>query len=132
MIWCLMTRIALYGNLIIDRIIDRSTFIESSTLAGIANSWCALKYFLPDVFVDLVPSSVGEAVILTDLQNSIRTSKAQMNIQVNDIVLKNEASWHHIMYLNSIHDLEFLKGITSGKISADTVSYTHLTLPTKA
>ena len=114
-----MTKIALYGNLVVDRVIDRSTFVESHTLGGIANAWIALKYFLPDAYVDLVPTSVGEAVILSDLQNSVRTSKAQMNIRVNGNIPRNEASWHHIMYLNSIHNLEFLKGITSGNISAD-------------
>jgi sugar/nucleoside kinase (ribokinase family) len=114
-----MTRVALYGNLVVDRIIDQSTFVETKKLGGIANAWRALRLLSPDRHVSLLPTSLGEALVLSDLHNSTRTSRACMNIKLNSVHVDIEASWHHIMYLNSIHDLEFLKHIKSGTISAD-------------
>ena len=56
-----MVDISLYGNLVVDRIFDN--FIETQRLGGIANAWEALTHMSPDKLVELVPTSVGEAIV---------------------------------------------------------------------
>ena len=110
-----MFDIGLYGHITLDRIIDG--FRETHRLGGIANSWEALTHLAPNKTVQIAPTSIGEALILVNKKMSRRTSRANMNIEVADCV-PIRAAWHHVMYLNSIHDLSFLKDVI-GIVSAD-------------
>ena len=110
-----MKKIGLYGNLVVDRIVD--DFSEKQRLGGIANAWEALTYLSPNVSVELIPTSVGEAIVLVDRDKSKRTSRARLNINPCDFSGAN-VDWHHIMYLNSVHDLTPLTKV-DGVISAD-------------
>ena len=113
----IMYDITLYGHLTVDRIIEE--FKESLSLGAIANSWEALVKIDPSLSVKLNPTSQGEAVILVDKGRNFRLGRALLNLKANNKVEVEESRWHHIMYLNSLHDASFIAEIESGTISAD-------------
>lgn len=106
----------LYGHLIIDKIFVNSSSQES--LGGIANVWYALSMNESSYNVRLLPSAIGEAVVVVDTDCNQRVGRAILNkkkYQVNP----TEAHWHHIAYINQIQDMTFIEKIKSGIISAD-------------
>ena len=112
-----MHDITLYGHLTVDRVFEN--FKENLSLGAIANSWDALTKIDPTLSVKLNPTSIGEAIILVDKDKNFRLGQPQLNVKVNDFLQVENSRWHHIMYLNSLHDASFLSTIKTGIISAD-------------
>lgn len=107
--------LCIYGHLTVDRIFDG--FTESSTLGAMANVWNTLTKIDNSLTVKLNPTSLGEAIILVNRNNAERVSKANLNIHTNQAKIV-DAKWHHIMYLNKLHNCSFINSI-EGIISAD-------------
>lgn len=109
-------RISLYGHLIVDKIFTGFKYHES--LGGIVNVWDALSKLNSKNEIILNPCSIGEAVVLVDTEKNIRVGRANFN-QTFKQPLISDSDWHHVAYLNQLHDTDFLKKINSGIISAD-------------
>jgi len=108
--------ISLYGHITVDRIfVD---FNEYRTIGAMGNVWDALISTDSTLFIDLKPSAIGQAIVLVDEKNVNRLGRAQLNLKKN-IVKSSKSKWHHIMYLNQLEDVSFIKNINKGMISAD-------------
>jgi hypothetical protein len=112
-----MYDVTLYGHLTIDRVIEELK--ESLSLGAIANSWEALGRIDSSLSVKLNPTSQGEAIILVDKERNFRLGQPLLNLKVKNKVEVERSRWHHIMYLNSLHDASFIADIESGIVSAD-------------
>lgn len=108
--------ICLYGHLTFDTII--TDFRESTSVGSIGNVWNHLKYLNPDLNIKISPSAIGEALIVIDTQKSKRTSSAKLNLQTKSPKIFM-SKWNHLLYINELPDLSFIKDIKTGIISAD-------------
>lgn len=108
--------LCIYGHLTIDRVFNG--FNESVSLGAMANVWHALTIIDPSINVKLCPSALGEAMIVVNRNNSERVGRANLNM-FETASKAEQASWHHIMYLNALNDASFISSIDSGIISAD-------------
>lgn len=109
-------KIEIVGHLIVDRVFSGSDSYQ--TLGGIANVWDSLSKLNDNYFINLNPSSIGEAIIVVSKETNERISRAILNkktYKVNPI----NSDWCHIAYINQINDLNFLDTINSNFISAD-------------
>jgi hypothetical protein len=106
----------LYGHLVVDKIFVNSEFNES--LGGIANVWNGLSKVEPDFNIQLLPTAIGEAIIVVDTKSNRRVGKAILNKKTLSVHPKT-ADWHHIAYINQITNLSFLDQLDGGLISAD-------------
>lgn len=109
--------IALYGHITLDKIF--TGFKSQKTIGALGNVWDALILTDPSTSVDLVPTAIGEAIILVDEKNNTRTGRGRLNLQVANDIKISKAKWHHVMYLNQLQDASFINNIKSGIISAD-------------
>ena len=108
--------LCLYGHLTVDRIYNG--FHESASLGAMANVWHALTIINPLMKVKLCPLAIGEAIILINRHTSERIGRANLNALETTAKIE-QASWHHVMYLNALSDASFISSIESGIISAD-------------
>lgn len=108
--------LCIYGHLTIDRVFNG--FDESVSLGAMANVWHALTIIDPSIKVKLCPLALGEAMIVISSHTSERTGRANLNI-FETVAKAEQASWHHIMYLNALNNASFISSIDSGIISAD-------------
>lgn len=109
--------ISLYGHLTKDIILKN--FKTTYTLGAMANVWECLTTLNPSLTINLEPTSFGSALIWIDKDSSSRISKPNMNqIQNKNINTDINSKWNHILYLNQLPELGFIKNLTN-TISAD-------------
>ena len=112
--------ISLYGHLTHDIVFDG--FKQTHSLGAIANLWDVIINLNPSISINVEPTMIGKALILVDRESKTRISKPNMNLiqntNVNTII---NSKWSHIVYINQLPDLEFIKEVrkTSQIISAD-------------
>jgi len=111
--------LALYGHLTIDRMFNEH-FKKSCTLGAMANVWDALISIDSNLSIDLQPTALGEAIIIINEKQGTRLGRGQLNLKTRTCK-SSDAKWHHIMYLNQLNDVSFVKDI-EGTISADITS----------
>jgi sugar/nucleoside kinase (ribokinase family) len=109
-------KVSLYGHMIIDRIFDN--FNQTNSIGGIANVWYSLLKINKKINVELIPCSIGDAIIIVDRENNSRIGRAIFNSKKNKVkTVKSE--WSHIAYINQLENLSFIKKIKSNHISVD-------------
>jgi len=111
--------VALYGHLTIDRIFTE--FELTNTLGAIGNIWEAIIYTDPSLMIDIQPLAIGEAIILVNKRKGTRLGRGKLNLKTTK-GKPSSAVWHHIMYLNQLEDVSFMKDIKDGIISVDITS----------
>jgi sugar/nucleoside kinase (ribokinase family) len=111
-----MVDVALYGNLTKDIIFNG--FEQTTSIGSIGNVWDALVKLNQKLAIHIEPTTIGTALIYVDTNNNTRVSKPNLYLKVNQPKVV-EAKWSHILYLNHIKDLEFVKSIQNSIISAD-------------
>jgi len=111
-----MVDVALYGNLTKDIIFNG--FEQTTSIGSIGNVWDALVKLNQKLTIHIEPTTIGTALIYVDKDNNTRVSKPNLYLKVNQPKVV-EAKWSHILYLNHIKDLEFVKSIQNSIISAD-------------
>jgi len=111
-----MVDVALYGNLTKDIIFNG--FEQTTSIGSIGNVWDALVKLNQKLTIHIEPTTIGTALIYVDTDNNTRVSKPNLYLKTNQPKVV-EAKWSHILYLNHIKDLEFLKSIQNSIISAD-------------
>lgn len=112
--------ISLYGHLTHDIVFDG--FKQTHTLGAIANLWDVIVNINPSISINVQPTMIGKALILVDKEAKTRVSKPNMNlIENNEINTLSKTKWSHIVYINQLPNLEFIKDVrnTSDIISAD-------------
>jgi len=112
--------IALYGHLTVDTIFF-SDFTQKRTLGAMGNIWEAILKENSLLSINLQPMSLGEAIILVDNKKGTRLGRGKLNLKTRKATPQN-AKWHHIMYLNQLDDVSFIKEINRGLISVDITS----------
>ena len=109
--------ITLFGHITMDRIfVD---FNESTSIGAMGNVWDALISTDSTLSIDLKPTAIGQAVVLVDKKNTQRVGRGQLNLKVNKINNISRSKWSHIMYINQLKDVSFIKDIKNSIISAD-------------
>ena len=111
-----MVDIALYGNLTKDIIFNG--FEQTTSIGSIGNVWDALVKLNQKLSIHIEPTTIGTALIYVDTDNNTRVSKPNLYLKTNQPKVV-EAMWSHILYLNHIKDLEFVKSIQNSIVSAD-------------
>ena len=112
--------ISLYGHLTHDIVFDG--FKQTHSLGAIANLWDIIVNLNPSISINLQPTMIGKSFILVDKESKTRISKPNMNLiqnkNINTIV---NSKWSHIVYINQLPNLEFIKEVrkTSQIVSAD-------------
>jgi sugar/nucleoside kinase (ribokinase family) len=112
--------ISLYGHLTHDIVFDG--FKQTHSLGAIANLWDVIVNINPSISINIQPTMIGKALILVDKESKIRVSKPNMNlIENNQINTLIKTKWSHIVYINQLTNLEFIKDVRniSDVISAD-------------
>jgi hypothetical protein len=109
-------KISLYGHLITDKIFIG--FKTHESLGGIANVWDSLVKLNKKNEVIMKPCSIGEAIVLVNVEKNTRVGRANFNL-LTDKPKIVKSDWHHIAYLNQLEDTSFINDITTGIISAD-------------
>jgi len=112
-----MYDVSLYGHLTFDRIFDG--FEKDNSVGSMGNVWYHLNNTNPNLKINLEPTDIGEALILVNKEKIERASVANLNMKSRTpSILKSK--WNHILYLNELSDLSFIKNIKTGLVSADT------------
>lgn len=111
-----MVDVALYGNLTKDIIFNG--FEQTTSIGSIGNVWDALVKLNQKLSIHIEPTTIGTALIYVDTDNNTRVSKPNLYLKTNKPKVV-EAKWSHILYLNHIKDLEFVKEIQNSVVSAD-------------
>lgn len=111
-----MYDVSLYGHLTIDRVL--TGFEMDNTLGSIANVWKELVTVNQSLKINLQPTVIGEALIYVDKEKSERTSAVNLNLNSKKPVIY-DSKWNHILYINKLPEIDFIKEINSGIISAD-------------
>jgi hypothetical protein len=109
-------KISLYGHLITDKIFIG--FKTHESLGGIANVWDSLIKLNKKNEVIMKPCSIGEAIVLVNVEKNTRVGRANFNLLTDEPKIV-KSDWHHIAYLNQLEDTSFINDITTGIISAD-------------
>ena len=115
-----MYDLSVYGHLTIDRIFDN--FKENRTLGAIGNFWEACMLTNSSLFINIQPTSIGEAIIFVNKKKCTRQGRGVLNLKTRSINKTSHASWNHIMYLNQIEDVSFINNLKNSIISADITS----------
>ena len=112
------SNVTLYGHLTHDTIFNGDNTYE--TIGSIGNVWKALISFSNNINVRIEPTDIGEALIYVDKEKVRRASTAVLSVKTRKPFIQL-TDWSHILYLNQLNDLEFVKEVasTSKKISAD-------------
>ena len=111
-----MVDVALYGNLTKDIIFDG--FNNKTSLGSIANVWYSLLKINRKLNIHLAPTDIGTALIYVDIDTNTRYSRPNLSVISNKPKIVN-SRWSHIMYLNHLSDLSFIKDIKNSIVSAD-------------
>jgi len=108
--------VALYGHLTLDRIFN--DFKKDCTIGSIGNVWKQLISLDPKLKIYIEPTDIGEAMILVNQRNNERSSVANLSLLHKDPVVK-KSNWSHIMYINELNNIDYIKDIDDGIVSAD-------------
>ena len=111
-----MHDVALYGHLTLDRIFDN--FKKDCSIGSIGNVWKHLNKLNPNLKIYVEPTDIGEAMILVNRDTNERASIANLSLRYRKPTLK-KSKWNHIMYINELNDISYIKNIKSGIVSAD-------------
>ena len=114
-----MYDLSVYGHLTVDRIFE--DFHEHRTLGAIGNFWEACLLTNHNLFINIQPTSIGEAIIYVNKENCTRQGRGVLNLKTRSIKSTESSKWNHIMYLNKIEDPSFINNL-DGIISADLTS----------
>lgn len=115
-----MNKVALYGHLIIDQVF--SNFKNTTSIGGIANVWDSLLKLNNKLVIDIVPTAIGNAIIIVNTNCNTRIGRANFNLETH-IPKIVKAEWNHIAYLNQLNDTSFISnlfGIVSADLSKET------------
>jgi len=115
-----MYDLSVYGHLTVDRIFDG--FKEHRTLGAIGNFWEGCMLTDPNLFINIQPTSIGEAIIYVDKQACTRLGRGVLNLKTKTIEQVQSSKWNHIMYLNKIKNVDFIRDLGGTIISADITS----------
>jgi len=112
------SKITLYGHITYDNIFNGKETVYS--VGSIGNVWKALLSLSEKNNVHIEPTEIGEALILVDENKSKRSSTACLSLKSRIPNIPN-SDWSHILYLNELRDLSFIKEVRkkSNVISAD-------------
>jgi len=112
------SNVTLYGHLTYDTIFDGNKSYE--TIGSIGNVWKAFINLSNNINVRIEPTEIGEALIYVDKEKVRRASTATLSVKTRNPFIQI-SDWSHILYLNQLKDLSFIKKVssTSKKISAD-------------
>jgi hypothetical protein len=110
-----MNKVALYGHLIIDQVF--SNFKNTTSIGGIANVWDSLLKLNNKLVIDIIPTAIGNAIIIVNTNCNTRIGRANFNLETHEPKIV-QADWNHIAYLNQLNDTSFISNLT-GIISAD-------------
>jgi hypothetical protein len=110
-----MNKVALYGHLIIDQVF--SNFKNTTSIGGIANVWDSLLKLNNKLVIDIIPTAIGNAIIIVNTNCNTRIGRANFNLETH-IPKIVKADWNHIAYLNQLNDISFISNLV-GIISAD-------------
>ena len=111
-----MYDVSLYGHLTIDRVL--TGFEMDNTLGSIANVWKELVTVNQSLKIDLQPTEIGEALIYVNKEKSERTSAVNLNFKSKKPIIY-DSRWSHVLYINQLKDIDFIREIKMGIISAD-------------
>jgi|TARA_R100000278_G_scaffold123247_1_gene112228 hypothetical protein len=111
-----MYNVAIYGHITLDRIFDN--FKKDCSIGSIGNVWKYLNRLNPNLKIYIEPTDIGEAMIFINRHTNERASIANLSLKCRKPTLK-ESQWNHIMYLNELNDISYIKDIKSGIVSAD-------------
>ena len=114
-----MYDLSVYGHLTVDRIFE--DFQEHRTLGAIGNFWEACLLTNHNLFINIQPTSIGEAIIYVNKESCTRQGRGVLNLKTRSINNTESSKWNHIMYLNKIEDPSFISKL-GGIISADLTS----------
>ena len=115
-----MYELSVYGHLTIDRIFEG--FDEHRTLGAIGNFWEACLLTNPSIFINLQPTSIGEAIISVDKESCTRQGRGVLNLKTRTVKNVLPSKWNHIMYLNQMKNCDFINQLDGSIISADLTS----------
>jgi len=101
-----MNNISLYGHVTTDTILDGD--ISYKSVGGVGTIWSTLSKICPDYQVSVEPTNIGEALILVNKEKAERASIANLNLKNRTPIIR-ESSWSHILYINELDDLSFIK-----------------------
>jgi len=111
-----MQDVSLYGHLTFDRVFSKTS--NYCSVGSMGNVWKTLNTINPSLKISLNPTAFGEAVIYVDVDKSERCSIANLNNFTKSPEIQR-SNWHHILYINELKDLSFIRDINTGVISAD-------------
>ena len=103
-----MNSISLYGHITTDTIFDGN--ITYKSVGGVANVWLMLSKICKNYQVNIEPTNIGEALILVDKEKAERASIANLNQKNRDPIIR-DSTWSHILYVNELNDLSFIKEV---------------------
>jgi len=113
-----MSDINLYGHLTHDKIFNG--FEKSETIGSMGNLWKFFSKHCPTLKVNLIPTSIGQAIIYINEEQAERVSCANLNIKHNiNSITHPKSSVSHVAYVNELPDLNFLSEINSDFITMD-------------
>ena len=107
--------ICLYGHLSFDNIFIK--FKNITSIGCMGNVWKDIKSFNPNLKVSLIPTSIGESIVLINEEESKRTSKSILNIFSNKPKIES-SKIYHLMYINELPDISFISEL-DGFVTAD-------------
>jgi|TARA_R100000005_G_C4989155_1_gene196878 sugar/nucleoside kinase (ribokinase family) len=111
-----MHDVALYGHITFDRVFSQKGNYES--VGSMGNVWKCLNKHNPEFKISLNPTAFGDAIIYSDVDKSERCSIANLNNFTKPAEVK-KSKWHHVLYINELEDVSFIKDIKTGIVSAD-------------
>ena len=76
----------------------------------------------PNLFINVQPMSIGEAIISVNKRTATRQGRGVLNLKTRKIIAPSPSVWNHVMYINQLEDVSFIKDITDSTISADITS----------
>lgn len=117
--------ISIYGHLCFDNIFDQ--FEYRSAVGAMGNVWLHLKKINPTLRINLVPTDIGEALVVVDRQQNKRTSVSALSMYTQYPKYFNSSTVNHVMYINQLSDLSFLQNV-EGFIVADVCNGRRLNL----
>lgn len=107
--------ICLYGHLSFDNIYE--SFYEYYSIGCIANVWRHLKIINPDLRIKIVPTEIGESLIIVDKHNSLRASTSVLSMRTKEPIIY-ESPISHVMYINELMNSGFINKL-NGFVAAD-------------
>ena len=120
--------ISIYGHLCFDNIFDG--FNYRASIGAMGNVWIHLRRINPNLRVNLIPTDIGDALVLIDKAQGKRTSISSLSLYTQYPKIFIPSTVNHIMYINRLHSLSFIEKL-DGFITADICNGSLLDLKNK-